>query len=62
MGKGVEYIGFSHKPSLAMVANCSKSRLLTSEDILKFLKTDSNMQKKSCESINASQESLEIEL
>lgn len=36
-GKIVEYIGFSHKPSVAMVANCSKSRLLTKEDLLPFL-------------------------
>lgn len=33
-GKVVEYVGFSHKPSLAMVANCSVSRLLTREDLL----------------------------
>ena len=33
-GKFVEYIGFSHKPSVAMVANCQKSRLLTYEDML----------------------------
>jgi uncharacterized LabA/DUF88 family protein len=32
-GKVVEYIGFSHKPSVAMVANCSSSRLLTKKDI-----------------------------
>lgn len=37
-GKTVEYIGFSHKPSVAMVANCSKSRLLTKDDILPFVK------------------------
>ena len=36
--KTVEYIGFSHQPSVAMVANCSKSRLLTKEDLLPFLK------------------------
>ena len=35
-GKTVEYIGFSHQPSIAMVANCSKSRLLTKEDLLPF--------------------------
>lgn len=32
----IEYIGFAHKPSLAMVANCSKSRLLKKEDLLPF--------------------------
>ena len=36
--KTVEYIGFSHQPSLAMVANCSESRLLKKEDILPFVK------------------------
>lgn len=37
-GKTVEYIGFSHQPSLAMVANCSESRLLKKEDFLPFIK------------------------
>lgn len=37
-GKTVEYIGFSHQPSVAMVANCSKSRLLTREDLSPFIK------------------------
>jgi uncharacterized LabA/DUF88 family protein len=32
-GKLVEYIGFSHQPSLAMVANCTTSRLLTKDDL-----------------------------
>lgn len=36
--KIVEYIGFSHAPSVAMVANCSRSRLLTKEDLLPFTK------------------------
>ena len=35
-GKTVEYIGFSHTPSLAMIANCSVSRLLTKEDLTPF--------------------------
>lgn len=38
-GKIIEYIGFSHKPSLAMVANCSESRLLNKEDLLPFIKS-----------------------
>lgn len=38
--KLVEYIGFSHLPSVAMVANCSRSRLLTKEDLLPFVKKD----------------------
>ena len=37
-GKLVEYIGFSHKPSVAMVSFCSESRLLTKEDLASFLK------------------------
>ena len=36
-GKIIEYIGFSHQPSIAMVANCSRSRLLTKEDLLPFV-------------------------
>lgn len=37
-GKAVEYVGFSHMPSVAMVANCSQSRLLTKEDVLPLVK------------------------
>ncbi|MBI2611169.1 NYN domain-containing protein [Candidatus Gottesmanbacteria bacterium] len=44
-GKTVEYIGFSHRPSIAMVANCSKSRLWTKEDLLPFIRK-ANKQKK----------------
>lgn len=36
-GRTVEYIGFSHQPSVAMVANCSESRLLARNDILPFV-------------------------
>lgn len=36
-GKKVEYIGFSHQPSVAMVANCTSSRLLTKEDLVAFV-------------------------
>lgn len=32
-GKQVEYIGFSHRPSLAMISNCSSSRLLTKAEL-----------------------------
>lgn len=39
-GKKVEYVGFSHQPSIAMVANCSRSRLLTKEDLAPFTKED----------------------
>lgn len=37
-GKTIEYVGFSHQPSLAMIANCSVSRLLTKEDLEPFIK------------------------
>jgi len=37
-GKTVEYVGFSHQPSMAMVANCSESRLLKRDDLVPFLK------------------------
>jgi len=36
-GKTIQYIGFSHQPSIAMVANCSSSRLLVAEDLLPFI-------------------------
>ncbi len=36
-GKWVEYIGFSHQPSIAMVANCSESTLFKREDIAPFI-------------------------
>ena len=36
-GKFIEYVGFFHKPSLAMKAKCSLSRLLTKTDLLKFI-------------------------
>lgn len=35
-GKTIEYIGFSHKPSIAMISFCNTSRLLTKEEVLKF--------------------------
>lgn len=36
-GKVIEYIGFSHQPSVAMVSFCSESRLLTKEDLLPLI-------------------------
>ena len=36
-GKVVEYLGFSHKPSVAMVRFCKESRLLTKKDFLQFI-------------------------
>jgi len=32
-GVPIEYIGFSHQPSLAMIASCTESRLLQKEDL-----------------------------
>ena len=37
-GKIVEYLGFSHKPSVAMVRFCKESRLLTKEELESFIK------------------------
>jgi len=37
-GKIIEYVGFSHKPSVAMVRFCSESHVLSKEDILPFTK------------------------
>jgi uncharacterized LabA/DUF88 family protein len=36
-GKVVEYIGFSHQPSLALIAKCKKSRLLDKADLQPFV-------------------------
>lgn len=36
--KIVEYVGFSHKPSVAMVSFCSESQLLKKEDLLPLVK------------------------
>lgn len=36
-GRTIEYVGFSHKPSLAMIANCTESRLLKKEDLLPLI-------------------------
>ena len=35
--KIIEYIGFSHKPSVAMVSFCSESTLLKKEDLEQFI-------------------------
>jgi uncharacterized LabA/DUF88 family protein len=39
-GKVVEYVGFSHKPSVALVARCSESHLLKKEDVQQFVKVE----------------------
>jgi uncharacterized LabA/DUF88 family protein len=36
-GKTVEYVGFSHQPSLGLIKFCSEATLLKEEDIKKFL-------------------------
>jgi len=35
-GKKIEYIGFSHKPSYAMIANSDARRLLIKEELEKY--------------------------
>ena len=37
LGKTIEYIGFSHQKSIALVAECKESRLLKPEDIEEFI-------------------------
>ena len=37
LGKRVEYIGFSHRPSFAMQKHCGFTRLLGREDLLQFI-------------------------
>lgn len=37
LGKEVEYVGFGHMPSLALIANCSFSRLLSREELEPFV-------------------------
>jgi len=38
-GKIVEYVGFSHRASVAMVSFCSESTLLKKEDFDQFIKS-----------------------
>lgn len=42
-GKIVEYVGFSHQPSVAMVSFCKESRLLTKEEIEQFFEKDNKL-------------------
>lgn len=37
LGKKIEYIGFSHKPSFAMIRHASSTKLLTKEDLQPFV-------------------------
>jgi len=45
-GKSVVYVGFSHKLSTAMVANCRETRTLTSDDLLPFIQVQKQSSKK----------------
>ncbi len=36
LGKEIEYIGFSHKPSYGLIKNATETRLLTRNDVKKF--------------------------
>jgi len=45
-GKLVEYIGFSHKVSLAMVRSCRETRTLTKSDLLSFIEPQKRSPKK----------------
>lgn len=36
-GKIVEYVGFSHMPSVAMVSRCKESRLITKDEVESFI-------------------------
>jgi len=38
-GKKIEYVGFFHKRSYAMINNCSGYKLLKKEDLLPFIKS-----------------------
>ncbi|MEK7099256.1 MAG: NYN domain-containing protein [Patescibacteria group bacterium] len=40
MKKKVEYIGFSHKPSLGLITNSDIRRLLTADDLAQFIAED----------------------
>lgn len=40
MGKKVEYVGFSHKPSHALITHSDIRRLLTKEDINPFIRIE----------------------
>ena len=39
-GRHIQYVGFSHQPSVAMVSRCSSTRLLTAADIGRHLRQE----------------------
>lgn len=45
-GKIVEYVGFSHKISLAMARSCRETRTLTHDDLLPFIQRQKQSSKK----------------
>lgn len=40
LGKNVEYIGFAHKPSFALLKECKQKRLLTKDDLTSLTKSN----------------------
>ena len=36
LGKNIEYIGFAHKPSFALLKECEQKRLITKDDLISF--------------------------
>jgi uncharacterized LabA/DUF88 family protein len=46
LGKEVEYVGFSHKPSYGLIKNATETRLLTKSDIKEFEKITDITEKK----------------
>lgn len=45
-GVKVNYVGFSHKPSVALVAECRESKLLSGAELRQFLNQDKNKSRK----------------
>jgi uncharacterized LabA/DUF88 family protein len=46
LGKEIEYIGFSHKPSYGLIKNATETRLLTKNDVKRFENTKKKTVKK----------------
>ncbi len=46
LGKHIEYVGFGYKPSYALINQCSDTRLLTNNDILKFIENEAEFKSK----------------
>jgi uncharacterized LabA/DUF88 family protein len=39
-GRHVQYVGFSHQPSVAMVSRCDSTRLLTAQDVTRYIRQE----------------------